>query len=57
LYNTVLDYYKTNSKCSVMTVNSSLYAVEIYRRLGFVDTNTEQIVNGIRFIPMKHEFK
>jgi len=57
LYNTVLDYYKTNSQCSVMTVNSSLYAAEIYRRLGFVDTNTEQIVNGIRFIPMKHKFK
>ena len=35
-----------------MTVNSSPYAVAIYRRLGFVDTDQEQVVNGIRFTPM-----
>lgn len=57
LYNTALDYYKMNSEYSVITVNSSPYAVEIYHRLGFVDTNTEQIVNGIRFIPMEHVFQ
>jgi len=34
-------------------VNSSLYAVKIYERLGFIKINTEQLVNGIRFIPMK----
>jgi GNAT superfamily N-acetyltransferase len=36
-----------------VTVNSSPYAVKAYRKLGFVDTNTEQTVNGIRFVPMK----
>jgi GNAT superfamily N-acetyltransferase len=33
-------------------VNSSLYAVPIYKRLGFVQTKSEQLVNGIRFVPM-----
>ena len=36
-----------------ITVNSSPYAVEAYRRLGFVNTGTEQTVNGLRFTPMK----
>ncbi|OQB23894.1 MAG: putative acyltransferase [Firmicutes bacterium ADurb.Bin182] len=35
-----------------ITVNSSPYAKEAYHRLGFVDAGSEQIVNGIRFIPM-----
>lgn len=36
-----------------MTVNSSPYAVAIYRKLGFEATDTEQVVNGLRFTPMK----
>ena len=36
-----------------MTVNSSLYAVPVYHKLGFRDTGTEQAVNGVRFIPME----
>jgi len=36
-----------------ITVNSSPYAVEIYRRLGFVETDKEQTKNGLRYIPMK----
>ncbi|MDD6489995.1 MAG: GNAT family N-acetyltransferase [Clostridia bacterium] len=45
------------ARCPIdrMTVNSSPYAVPIYHKLGFCDTNTEQIVNGLRFTPM--EFK
>ena len=35
-----------------ITVNSSPYAVEIYHKLGFTDTNKEQTINGIRFTPM-----
>ncbi|MDY4953367.1 MAG: GNAT family N-acetyltransferase [Candidatus Onthomonas sp.] len=35
------------------TVHSSPYAVEIYRRLGFVPTDTEQVTNGIRYTPMR----
>jgi ribosomal protein S18 acetylase RimI-like enzyme len=36
-----------------MTVNSSPYAVGFYRKMGFVETDREQTVNGIRFVPMK----
>lgn len=36
-----------------MTVNSSPYAVPIYHKLGFKDTDTEQVVNGLRFTPME----
>lgn len=35
-----------------ITVNSSPYAVKIYRQLGFLPTKAEQLVNGIRFVPM-----
>ena len=34
-------------------VNSSLYAVKIYERLGFTGVDAEKLINGIRFIPMK----
>ena len=54
LFNTVLDHYKKTSEYTEMTVNSSPYALEVYRRLGFVDTDTEQLKNGIRFVPMKY---
>lgn len=36
------------------TVNSSPYAVEIYRHLGFAPTDTEQCVDGLRFTPMRY---
>lgn len=36
-----------------MTVNSSPYAVPVYRKLGFEAVNTEQVVNGLRFTPME----
>lgn len=35
-----------------ITVNSSPYAVEAYRRLGFTQTREEQTIKGIRFTPM-----
>lgn len=35
-----------------ITVNSSPYAVEAYRRLGFAETGEEQTIKGIRFTPM-----
>lgn len=35
-----------------MTVNSSPYAVSIYHKLGFYDTDQEQVINGLRFTPM-----
>lgn len=44
-------------KCPLdrMTVHSSPYAVPIYHKLGFRDTDTEQVVNGLRFTPMELE--
>ena len=40
-----------------ITVNSSPYGVEFYKALGFVPTDEEQTVNGIRFTPMVYEDK
>jgi len=36
-----------------ITVNSSPYAAKIYRKLGFVDMDAEQMTNGIRYVPMR----
>ena len=35
-----------------ISVNSSVYAVPIYERLGFAQTGSEETQNGIRFVPM-----
>lgn len=56
LYHIMVDYYRAGGCCEI-TVNSSPYAVEAYRRLGFVETGPEQTVNGLRFTPMKHTFR
>lgn len=37
------------------TVNSSPYAVSVYRKLGFRATDTEQVVDGLRFTPMEYK--
>lgn len=37
-----------------ITVNSSPYAINFYKHLGFTETDKEQIVNGIRFTPMEY---
>lgn len=44
-----------NSSSKTITVNSSPYAVPVYHKLGFIDTDTEQLSDGIRYIPMKFE--
>lgn len=38
-----------------MTVNASPFAVEIYRKLGFVETSGETVRDGIRYTPMRRE--
>ncbi len=53
LLDQVLAFCKKSGSCGEITVNSSPYAVEIYRRLGFILTGDEQLVNGIRFWPMQ----
>jgi len=50
---TLFELALKNNTSGKMTVNSSPYAVEIYRHFGFVHTNTEQVTNGIRFTPME----
>ena len=49
LYN----FIKELNSTGYFTVNSSPYAHEVYKHLGFIDTDTEQVVNGLRFFPMK----
>ena len=48
-------YVLNNSNHLVYTVNSSPYAVAIYHKLGFVEMNSEQLADGMRFTPMKFE--
>ena len=48
LLNIMIDHYKP----STITVNSSPYALEAYKRLGFTETAPEKTENGIRFTPM-----
>lgn len=35
------------------TLNSTLYAVPVYQRMGFVATDARQVYEGIAFIPMR----
>lgn len=51
----LLEYLKRNSKSTIFTVHSSPYAVPVYHKFGFVDTDSKQISDGIRFTPMKFE--
>ena len=44
---------KSMNNKGVFTVNSSPYAHEIYKHIGFVDTDTAQCINGLKFYPMK----
>ena len=56
LFQSILsDLPKSGNKVSIITVNSSPYAIPFYHHLGFIDTNSEQTINGIRFIPMKYQ--
>jgi GNAT superfamily N-acetyltransferase len=41
----------------IITVNSSPYAKEAYRRMGFEGASEEKIKNGIRYIPMVYLMK
>lgn len=50
LFNLVVE----NSTKNIITVNSSPYAVEVYHRLGFTDSSTEQVKDGMRYTPMTY---
>ena len=47
------DFLRENSSSKTITVNSSPYAVPVYHKLGFVDTDTEQLSDGMRYTPMQ----
>lgn len=47
------EYLLDNSANEAFTVNSSPYAVPVYHKLGFVDTASEQLTDGMRYTPMK----
>lgn len=53
LFKTSLDSVRKYCDITKVTVNSSPYAAEFYHKLGFKDTNTEQIADGIRYTPME----
>lgn len=53
LFGKMLERYRINGDYLEITVNSSPYAIEFYRKLGFAAVDTEKTVNGIRFTPMK----
>ena len=40
----------------MFTVNSSPYAHEIYKHMGFIDTAPEKCINGLKFYPMQANF-
>lgn len=44
-----------NTSATEVTVNSSPYAIEIYKRLGFETTTIEQFKDGIRYTPMVYK--
>jgi GNAT superfamily N-acetyltransferase len=54
LFEKVIDSCRLDRNISSITVNSSPYAVEAYRRLGFKEISAEKTLNGIRFIPMEY---
>jgi GNAT superfamily N-acetyltransferase len=54
-------YQKALAKCirknsNFIDVNSSLYAVPVYEKLGFKKTGDKTILKGIQFVPMLHKF-
>lgn len=57
LFQTVEERCKNENNISNITVNSSPYAIEVYHRLGFFDTDKELTLNGIRFTPMSYFLK
>lgn len=54
---TVLNDTSVTCGHNCITVHSSPYAVQIYHRLGFAPTYSEQNLKGIRFTPMKRLLK
>ena len=54
LFSEVLTELKQNPDVTKITVNSSPYAVEVYKKLGFNQTGEKQERDGIIFVPMEY---
>lgn len=54
LFSQFLGVCRTDPQINRLTVNSSPFAVETYRKLGFSATDAERIADGIRFTPMEY---
>jgi ribosomal protein S18 acetylase RimI-like enzyme len=48
LFDTLVAHFDSTE----ITVNSSIYAIEAYRRLGFIEIDIEQMKDGLRYVPM-----
>ena len=48
------DYVRDRSDTSIITVNSSPFAVPVYQKLGFVQVGEIEYQDGIEFIPMEY---
>lgn len=53
----LFDACMADNRNEKITVHSSEHAAEVYRRLGFVQTDKMQVDGGIRYIPMVYERK
>ena len=54
-FNEELEFYDYPDE--TLTLNSPPYGLPFYKAIGFVPTDEEKTVNGIRFTPMKYEGK
>ena len=52
LFGHVLSEISDHKEVTQITVNSSLYAVSAYERLGFIKTDEQQEKDGVIYIPM-----
>ena len=57
LFDIVKEECKKRDGTEKITVNSSPYAIEVYHRMGFVDTGNERTIKGISFTPMVYMLK
>ncbi len=53
----IAECFGEDRRASEIEVNASLFAAPIYKRLGFLQSKPEQLVNGIRFVPMCKPFR
>ncbi|EOL45166.1 GNAT family N-acetyltransferase [Enterococcus caccae] len=53
LLETAFTYCQTVHNATQVTLNSSPYALDVYKHLGFVPTDNQHVIDGIIFTPMK----